>query len=56
MYTALCNKDVDIKLNAVKNGQSRETGNIGLGTQDGDEQNITQHNMCWTPLCANTHK
>ena len=26
------------------------------GTQDEDKQNKTQHNMCWTPLCANKHK
>jgi len=32
----------------IKNGQSRETGNIWytIGIK-------TQHNMCWTPLYAN---
>ena len=34
----------------IKNGQSRETGNIGYTTQQ------PQHNMCWTPLYANKHK
>jgi hypothetical protein len=24
-----------------------------FGTQDEDKQNKIQHNMCWTPLCAN---
>ena len=25
-------------------------------TQDEEKQNKIQHNMCWTPLCANKHK
>ena len=33
---------------AIKNGQSRETGNI-----DEDNKAKSQHNMCWTPLYAN---
>jgi hypothetical protein len=40
-------------IGAIKNGQSRETGNIG--TPD-EEKTIPQHNMCWTPLYANKHK
>jgi hypothetical protein len=39
---------------AIKNWQSKETGNI-TGTQDDEKQNTTEHNMCWTPLCVNTH-
>jgi len=41
---------------AIKNGQSRETGNIG-NTRGNKETNKTktQHNMCWT-LYANKHK
>ena len=27
-----------------------------LGTQDEDEQNKIQHNMCWTSLFVNKHK
>jgi len=38
------------KLGSIKNGQSRETGNIGT------RRRKTQHNMCWSPLCANKHK
>jgi hypothetical protein len=34
----------------MKNGQSRETGNIGY-----TRQKQTQHNMCWTPLYTNTN-
>ena len=34
---------------AIKNGQSRETGNK-------TKKQKTQHNMCWTPLCTNKHK
>ena len=33
---------------AIKNGQSRETGNI-----DEDNKAKSQHNMCRTPLYAN---
>jgi hypothetical protein len=40
---------------AIKNRQSRETGNIGYIRRRQEIQN-TQHNMCWTPLCANQHK
>jgi len=36
---------------AIKNGQSRETGNIGY-----TRQRKTQHSMCWTPQYANKHK
>jgi hypothetical protein len=40
---------------AIKNGQSRETGNIWAHkTQDDDKQN--KHNMGWTPLSAKKHK
>jgi len=35
---------------AIKNGQSRETGNIWY-----TRWRKTQHNMCWTPLYANKH-
>jgi hypothetical protein len=34
---------------AIKKGKSRETGNIRYTIQ-----RKTQHNMCWTPLSANT--
>ena len=44
----------------VPKGQSRIDKLATLGTkdtQDEDKQNInTQHNMWWTPLCANKHK
>ena len=40
---------------AIKNGQSRETGNIGYTRRKQTKQK-TQHNMCLTPLCANKHK
>jgi len=33
----------------IKNGQSRETGNIGYTTR---RKTKTQHNMCWIPQCA----
>ena len=36
---------------AIKNGHSRETGNIGC-TKGGK----TQHNICGKPLLANKHK
>jgi len=39
----------------MKNGQSRETGNIGY-TRSRKTKQKTQHNMCWTPLYANKHK
>jgi len=39
----------------LKNGQSRETGNIGY-TRRGQTKQKTQHNMCWTPIYANKHK
>jgi hypothetical protein len=39
---------------AIKKGQSREIGNIGLCTKKNKTK--TQHNMCWTPLCANKQK
>jgi len=39
---------------AIKNWQSRETGNIGY-TRHKTKTNKTktQHNICWTPLYAN---
>jgi hypothetical protein len=40
---------------AIKNGQSRETGNID-GNKTKKSKAKTQHNMCWTPLYANKHK
>jgi hypothetical protein len=40
---------------AIKNGQSRETGNIGY-TRRRKNKTKTQHNMCWTPLYANKQK
>jgi len=40
---------------AIRNGQSRETDNIGY-TRWRQTKEKTQHNMCWTPLCANIHK
>jgi hypothetical protein len=39
---------------AIKNGQSRETGNIGYTKR---RKTIQKHStMCWTPLCTNKHK
>ena len=38
---------------AVKNGQSRETDNIGYKRRRKTKQ---EHNMCWTPLYASKHK
>jgi hypothetical protein len=35
----------------IKKEQSRETGNIWC-----IRRRKTKHNMCWTPLCALTHK
>jgi hypothetical protein len=40
---------------AIKNGQSRETDNIGYTIRIKTKQK-TQHNMCWTPLYTNKHK
>jgi hypothetical protein len=40
---------------AIKNGQSRETGNIG-NTRRRINKTKTQHNMCWTPPRANKYK
>ena len=40
---------------AIKNGQTRETGNIGYIRQE-EINPKTQHNMCWTPLYTNKHK
>jgi len=34
---------------ATKDGQSRETGNIGY-TKHKEKTNQRQHNVCWTPL------
>ena len=38
---------------AIKNGQSRETGNID---NNKTKKNKTQHNISRTPLCAIKHK
>jgi len=46
-YGVFANKNTK---GAIKNGKSRETGNT-LHTIG----RTTQHNMCWTPLCANKH-
>jgi hypothetical protein len=40
---------------AIKNGQSRGTGNI-FYTGNMTHTNKTQHNMCPTPLYANKYK
>ena len=42
----------------IKNGQSRETGNIGYTMQKKKKNNksTTQYYMCWTSLYTNTHK
>ena len=40
---------------AIKNGQSRETGNIEY-IKHKTKTNKTQHNMCWIPLYTNKHK
>jgi len=39
----------------IKKGQSRETGKIGYTRREKNKAKI-QHNMCWTPLCANKQK
>jgi len=39
---------------AIKNGQSRETGNMGTQDEDKQNKNITRYE--WTPLYANKHK
>jgi hypothetical protein len=39
---------------AIKHGQSRETGNIGVRKKINKTK--TQYNMCWTPLYENKHK
>jgi hypothetical protein len=41
---------------AIKNGQSRETGNIGYIRQRKKKTKKTQHNMCWTQLYAKKTK
>ena len=49
---------------AIKNGQCRETGNIGYTRyktktkkkKKKKTQKTPQDNMCWTPLYANKHK
>ena len=42
---------------AIKNEQSKETGNVWYTKQKTKKNKTkTQHNMCWTPLCANKHK
>ena len=39
----------------IRNGQSRETGNIGYTVRKKTPKK-PQHNMCWTPLYVNKHK
>jgi uncharacterized membrane protein YebE (DUF533 family) len=50
---------------AIKNGQCRETGNIGYTRyktktkktkKPKKPQKTPQDNMCWTPLYTNKHK
>ena len=55
--TEVQNCDHDMSTNtegAIKKGQSRETGNIGH-TRRRKTMQKTQHNMCWTSLCASKH-
>jgi len=40
---------------AIKNRQSRETGNIGY-TRHKTKKTNKPSNVCWIPLCANKHK
>jgi hypothetical protein len=41
----------------IHNGQSWDTGSIGYtGHKTRNNKTKTQHNMCWTPLCANKLK
>ena len=50
---------MDNQQGAINNGQSRETGNVWYSTQDTrrrQSKQKQQHDMCWTPLCANKHK
>ena len=39
---------------AIKNGQSKETGNIE-NARHRTKKNKTQHNMCWTPLYTHAY-
>jgi len=42
---------------AIKNGQSRETDNIGYTRHNTNTHKAkTQHNMRWIPLYENIHK
>ena len=47
------NETLENNEKAIKNGQSGKTGNIEYTRKTITK---TQHNMCWTPLCANKHK
>jgi hypothetical protein len=41
---------------AIKNGQSRETVNIGCTIRRKKHKTKKQHKMCWTPLYVTKHK
>jgi hypothetical protein len=42
---------------AIKNGQSREIGNIGhTGHRTKTKKQKKQQDICWTPLCASKDK
>ena len=40
----------------IPKGQSKMDNPEKLATQTKTKKALTQHNMCWTPLCTNKHK
>ena len=47
------------KRSRIPNGQSKMDNPEKLatyGTQEKEKKQKTQHNMCWTPLCANKRR
>jgi len=44
------------KRQIIHKGQSKMDNSEKLATQGTEYEEKTQHNMCWTPLCANKHK
>ena len=56
LFLLLCKKKtLNNTEGAIKNGQSRETGNIWY-TNTKKNKTKTQHNMRWTSLYASKHK
>ena len=50
-WVSYINKMLENTDGAIKNGQFRETGNVGY-----TRRRIAQHNMCWSPLYVNKHQ